>query len=99
MLSSNEVLKFLEQNRERIESFGADRIGVFEPVSRDESKEGSDVDVLVILEMGRSPTETSSTLGVSLRKSWRWRSIWPHEALKPSIRDQVIEEVKYGKEA
>ena len=50
MLSREQILKKMRDHRAGIERFGVKRIDLFGSVARGDSKEGSDVDLLVELE-------------------------------------------------
>ncbi|MFB3882618.1 MAG: nucleotidyltransferase family protein [Armatimonadota bacterium] len=48
MKTSNEILAYMRQSRERFEQrYSVRRIGIFGSIARGEAKEGSDLDVLV----------------------------------------------------
>ncbi len=49
MLTSKEILSLLDKHAEEIKKFGVKKIGLFGSYSRDESKEDSDIDIIVEL--------------------------------------------------
>jgi len=54
MLTKEEILKKIRENREKIRSFGVKRIGIFGSASRNKITEKSDVDVIVEFERGKA---------------------------------------------
>lgn len=100
MLSSDEVLNFLEKNRNQVESFGADRIGVFGSVIREEQTQSSDIDFLVEFRDGEKSYRNFIGLKRFLEDELDTEvDLVTKSSVKPSMRDRILEEVKYGKEA
>ena len=53
MLNSDEILKKIEESKNKIKKFGVRRIGLFGSYIRSEQKKESDIDVLVEFEKGK----------------------------------------------
>ena len=53
MLSSDEILKKIEKNRDKIRGFGVKRIGLFGSYTRGKQNERSDIDILIEFEKGK----------------------------------------------
>lgn len=100
MLSLEQTLDFLEENSEIIESFGVDRIGVFGSVSREEETESSDVDFLVEFRQGKKSYRNFIELKRFLEDELGTEvDLVTRSSIKPSMKERILEEVKYGKEA
>ena len=52
MLKSDEILRKIEENKDKIKRFGVKRLGLFGSYIRDEQKSGSDIDIVVEFEKG-----------------------------------------------
>ncbi|MCU0799913.1 MAG: nucleotidyltransferase family protein [Candidatus Thermoplasmatota archaeon] len=52
MLSSDQVLSRIRDNRSALKSLGIERIGLFGSYIRGEQKEGSDIDIIVSFKAG-----------------------------------------------
>lgn len=68
MLSSEEILKKLEEKRDEIKRFGVKRIGLFGSYVRGEQREDSDVDIVVEFEEGKATLENFLNLAEYLEK-------------------------------
>ena len=100
MKSSNEVLDFLEENRDKVESFGVESLGVFGSVSRGDQSESSDIDFLVKFDSDEKSYKNFIGLKRFLEDELKVEvDLVTRSSVKPSMRDRILEEVKYGKEA
>jgi predicted nucleotidyltransferase len=100
MMSQDEILDFLRKNKDQIESFGVDRIGVFGSVSRGEQTQSSDIDFLVDFEEGEKSYRNFIELKRFLENELGTDvDLVTRSSVKPSMRDRIFEEVEYGKEA
>ena len=54
MLTSEEILRKIEENRDKIKRFGVKRIGLFGSYARGEQRAESDVDIVVEFEKGKA---------------------------------------------
>lgn len=52
MLTKNEIIKIIQDNKEVIKSFGVTEIGLFGSYVRNEQNENSDIDILVDYKKG-----------------------------------------------
>lgn len=52
MLTKEEILRKIEENKEKIKEYGVKRIGIFGSFVSGEQKEGSDLDFVVEFEVG-----------------------------------------------
>lgn len=77
--------------------YGVKRIGFFGSFVRSEQKETSDVDVLVEFEKGAKTFDNYMNLKFFLEDIFgRKVDLVLFDALKPDIKDRVLEEVKYA---
>ena len=77
--------------------YGVKRIGFFGSFARSEQKEMSDVDVLVEFEKGAKTFDNYMDLRFFLEDIFgRKVDLVILDALKPDIRDRILEEVKYA---
>jgi len=53
-MNGMDIIGILRKNRDELKKFGVKRIGLFGSFSRDESKEDSDIDVVVEFEKGKA---------------------------------------------
>lgn len=78
-------------------NYGVKRIGFFGSFVRSEQKETSDVDVLVEFEKGAKTFDNYMNLKFFLEDIFgRKVDLVIIDALKPHIRDRILEEVKYA---
>ncbi len=52
-MNKEEVVKILQENRDKIKKFGVKRIGIFGSAVRGELNESSDIDIVIEFEEGR----------------------------------------------
>jgi len=77
--------------------YGVKRIGFFGSFVRSEQKETSDVDVLVEFEKGAKTFDNYMNLKFFLEDIFgRKVDLVIFDALKPDIKDRILEEVKYA---
>jgi len=57
MLTSEEILRKIEENREKIKKFGVKKIGLFGSYVRREQRAKSDIDIVVEFEKGKATFE------------------------------------------
>ena len=68
MLTSEEVLRKIKENRDKIKRFGVKRIGLFGSYIRGEQKAESDIDVVVEFEEGKATFDNFLNLAEYLEK-------------------------------
>lgn len=96
MDSRSEIFQLLEDNREKIKSFGVKRLGIFGSVARDEQTDKSDVDVLVELE--KETFRAYMGLLLFLEDLFgRKVDLAIKDSLKPLIKDRILSETVYVK--
>jgi len=79
------------------EKYGVRRIGFFGSLVRNEQKETSDIDVLVEFEKGAKTFDNYMNLKFYLEEVFgRNVDLVISDALKPQIRERVLEEVMYA---
>ena len=99
MLSSNEIIQFLKENKSYLsEHFHCSEIGLFGSFARNEQTEQSDIDILVVFE-----PETTNLYDVELElkqfleKSFhREVDICSKKWIKPIFRPMVLKEAIYA---
>lgn len=94
-MNKDEILKSLSEHRKKLDDFGVKSIALFGSVVRDESRPGSDVDILVEFQEKASFDQymelkffLQDLLGCSV-------DLVTHRALKPRVRPYVEREALY----
>ena len=64
MLTSEKIVRKLEENREKIEHFGVKKIGLFGSYIKNKQKTGSDIDILVIMNITESSPRVAAKISV-----------------------------------
>ena len=94
MKSRAEILRLLEENRERIKTFGVMEIGVFGSVARGEQTENSDVDVVVELE--NKTFDAYMSLLFFLEELFGCKvDLVMKGSIKPVIKEEILSEAIY----
>jgi predicted nucleotidyltransferase len=89
------VLQQLEDNRDKIRSFGVKRLGLFGSVARGEATEGSDLDFLVELE--KKSFDAYMDLKDFLEEMFGCKvDLVMKDALKPRLREPILKETIYA---
>ena len=97
MLTAEEILKLIQQNRERIRRYGVKRIGLFGSYLRGEQKESSDIDILVEFEKGKKTFDNYMELKFFLEDLFKRKvDLVIAESVKPELRKYIMESVKYA---
>ncbi len=92
--SSDEILKILQENREKIKSFGVRRLGLFGSVVRGEATKASDLDFVVELEPKTFDAYMDlkefleNLLGCPV-------DLVVADAIKPRLREPILDEAVY----
>ena len=95
MKTRREILRLLEENSDRIKSFGVREIGVFGSVARDEQTEKSDVDILV--ELDKKTFDAYMGLLFFLEDLFERKvDLAMKDAIKPIIKDVILSETIYA---
>ena len=94
MKTRADILSLLESNSPTIRTFGVTQLGLFGSVSRDEQRPDSDVDVLVDLE--RETFKDYMGLLDYLEELLGSKvDLVMKDAIKPVIRDRILNETVY----
>jgi len=97
MLNSNEILKKLEENKNKIREFGVKRIGLFGSYVRGEQKKDSDIDIVVEFEKGKKNFDNYMELKFFLEDLFRCKvDLVVLESIKPDLKSSILESVKYA---
>lgn len=98
MLSSNEILQFLKENKSYLrEQFHCSEIGLFGSFARNEQTEQSDIDIVVVFEPETlNLYEVERALKLYLEKSFqREVDICAKKWIKPIFKPMVLKEAIY----
>ena len=96
MQSTQEILGTIRQAKRHLSStYHLQTVGVFGSVIRGEQREGSDIDVLVVLDAKADLLDLTG-IGQYLEEQLHARvDVVPRAALRQEFRDQVLKEVRY----
>jgi len=96
MMTSDEILRKLEENRDTIRGFGVRRLGIFGSYARGEQTETSDMDFLV--EFDKKTFRNYMNLKFFLERLFdRPCDLVIAEAVKPRLRKPIFEGTVYAK--
>ena len=97
MWTAEEILRLIQQNRERIKRYGVKRIGLFGSYLRGEQKEGSDIDILVEFEKGKKTFDNYMELKFFLEELFKRKvDLVIAESVKPELRKYIMKSVRYA---
>jgi predicted nucleotidyltransferase len=97
MLTADEILKLIQQNRDRIKKYGVKRIGLFGSYLRGEQKESSDIDILVEFEKGKKTFDNYMELKFFLEELFKRKvDLVIAESVKPELKKYIMESVRYA---
>ncbi|MFZ5866738.1 MAG: nucleotidyltransferase family protein [Thermodesulfobacteriota bacterium] len=95
-MTSDEILKKLEENQEIIRGFGVRRLGIFGSYARGEQRGASDMDFLV--EFEKKTFNNYMDLKFFLEDLFGCRvDLVISDAVKPRLRKAIFEETVYAK--
>jgi len=95
--TKQDVLKILNQNRDRLKALGVSRIGLFGSFVRGEQHPDSDIDLLVEFEAGQKSFDTFMELSFLLEEILQRRiELVTLESLSPYIGPHILKEVEYA---
>ena len=90
------LFEIIRTNQEKIRSLGVSRIGIFGSFVREQSRSGSDVDVIVEFERGKKNFDNFIRLSFLLEELFgRKVEVVTPESLSPHIGPYILEEVEY----
>ena len=91
---TEQILKTVEANREKLRSFGVRRLGLFGSAVRGEATEESDLDFLVELEI--KTFDNYMDLKEFLEELFGCKvDLVMKDALKPTLREPILKETVY----
>jgi predicted nucleotidyltransferase len=97
MLTSEKILKKINESQENIRKCGVNRIGLFGSYLRNEQKIESDIDILVEFEGGRKTFDNYMNLKFFLEDLFKRKvDLVITEAIKHDLRDYILGSVKYA---
>jgi len=97
MLSSDKIIKLLNENHQKIKKLGVKRIGLFGSYSTNKQKPESDIDVLVEFNKGKKTFDNYMDLKFFLEDLFGCNvDLVVREALKIELKSNVLKSVKYA---
>ena len=97
MLNSDEILKKIEESKDKIKKFGVRRIGLFGSYIRSEQKKESDIDVLVEFKKGKKTFDNYMELKFFLEDLFNCKvDLVILESIKPDLKPHILRSVKYA---
>lgn len=97
MLTAEEILRKIEENKERIRRFGVRRIGLFGSYIRGEQKPGSDIDILVEFEKEKKTFDNYMELKFFLEELFKCNvDLVIFESIKPDLKPYILRSVRYA---
>lgn len=98
MLSKNKILSILEEKADILKNYGVSRIGLFGSYLHGDSKEKSDIDLLV-----EFSNKTYKTFSNYMKLKFYLEDLFgckvdliPEESLKSELQPVIMEEVEYA---
>ena len=96
-LTSESIMKKLEEHRDKLKRYGVKRIGLFGSFVRSEQTPGSDIDVLVEFERGEKTFDNYLDLKFFLEELFACKvDLVVKEAIKPALKESILESVNYA---
>jgi len=97
MLTSEEILRKIEENKEKMKKFGVKKIGLFGSYISGEQKPGSDIDILVEFEKGMKTFDNYMDLKLFLEELFNCKvDLVIVESIKPDLKPYILESVRYA---
>ena len=97
MLKLDEILKKIEESKDKIKKFGVRRIGLFGSYIRGEQRKESDIDVLVEFEKGKKTFDNYMELKFFLEDLFNCKvDLVILESIKPDLKPHILKSVKYA---
>jgi hypothetical protein len=95
--TKQDILKILNQNRDRLKTLGVRNIGLFGSFVRGEQHPDSDIDLLVEFEAGQKTFDAFMELSFLLEEVFQHRiELVTVESLSPYIGPHILKEVEYA---
>ena len=97
MLTSETILKMLENNKNEIRQYGVKRIGLFGSYCKNEQKKESDIDILVEFKRGKKTFDNYMDLKFFLEDLFDCTvDLVVKEAIKIDLKSSIMRSVKYA---
>ena len=94
--TKQDILSILQQNQDKIKTFGVKKLGLFGSFVRDEQNAESDIDLLVEFEVGHKTFDNFIQLSFLLEEILsRPVELVTVESLSPYLRPYITQEVEY----
>jgi predicted nucleotidyltransferase len=95
-LEKTDIVSFLRNNKDKINSFGVHKIGLFGSFVKDEQGKNSDIDILVEFGSDYLTYENYINLALYLEDNLERRiDLVTRDSLSPYIGPHILEEVEY----
>lgn len=96
-LDINQILKKIESNKNKISGYGVKKVGVFGSFTRNEQKEGSDIDVLVEFKHNQKNFHNYMQLKFFLEELFgRKVDLVIKESIKSRLKDEILGSAVYA---
>lgn len=97
MLTSDLVMKKINENREKLRKYGVKRIGLFGSYSKNKQKAVSDMDFLVEFKKGKKTFDNYMDLKFFLEDLFECNvDLVVDEAIKLDLKPYILKSVKYA---
>ena len=97
MLNSEDAIRKIEKNMEKIKRYGVKRIGIFGSYIRNEQREDSDIYILMEFEKGKKTFDNYMGLKFFLEDLFQCKvDLVIAGAIKPDLKPYILGSVKYA---
>lgn len=94
--SKESIIELLHSNREKIQGYGAKKLGLFGSFARDEQDASSDIDFLVEFLPGKKSFDNFIHLAYFLEELFQRRvEVVTPEGLSPYLKPYIDQEIEY----
>jgi len=96
MLTSEKILRKIEENKDKVKKFGVKKMGLFGSYIKGRQKQKSDIDILVEFEKGMKTFDNYMDLKFFLEDLFNCKvDLVIVETIKPEFKSYILENVKY----
>ena len=97
MLTSNQIIKLINENQSIIQKFGVKRIGLFGSFLKNKQKSDSDIDILIEFKKGEKTFDNYMDLKFYLENLFDCNiDLVVKEALKVDLKSNILKSTKYA---
>ena len=97
MLTSEDILRIMEENMDKIKEYGVERIGLFGSYTRGKQREESDIDILVKFKKEMKNFDNYMGLKLFLEDILKCKvDLVTIEAIKPDLKPYILNNVIYA---